>query len=65
MQRNLDDVIRAVPMNISDNLEQIGGVVKNPAPAQVAEPAPAKESSPEKDSKAPEYEKQLHEISVI
>ena len=34
MQRNLDDVIRAVPMNISDNLEQIDlGVVKSSAVA--------------------------------
>ena len=43
MQKNLDDVIRAVPMNISDNLEEIS---TPKAPAEVSAAAEALPASP-------------------
>ncbi|XP_035828446.1 E3 ubiquitin-protein ligase TRIM33 isoform X2 [Aplysia californica] len=49
MQRNLDDVIRAVPMDMSDNLEQIGGTKSSTSESNKSKPtSPAIEQQKER-----------------
>ena len=49
MQKNLDDVLRAVPMDMSDNLEQIGVSKVTPSETPKAASPPAAEQQKQKE----------------